>query len=171
MNKEKQGRVEIRWKRNRIRPDPRHPSTTDITLIKSERGRSPISGFVLRLTKAGMEMNGGYRAAGVKFKHGNSGLDPEFTDLTDLDAVLEELPMQGNITDKRMRYIEGLIQSIQLQSPSQDNLDLDSSVYRLHIKRADMDIRLDWGDGDEIWSGVMDLVEALEEIYLRLLHR
>lgn len=167
MSKRKKGRVEIHWSGSRVHSGQQHGPDTQITLIKLNERGSSIPGFVFRLTKGDAGSSESYVAAGVELPPAKDSLTSR-SPPEDVELLLERSSIQGRISEKRYRYIEGLVESIKLQSTKRKPSDADSSVYKLRIKRADMDIRLAWGDGEKVWPGVTDLVHALEETYSKL---
>lgn len=104
----------------------------------------------------------------LKLQCVKSEVPPHFFNRDEVEALLDGPARQSHISDERHRYVEGLVESIQLQSPERDASNTDSCVYKLQIKRSEMDVRLEWRDGEEVWPGVMNLVQALEEIYFSL---
>lgn len=168
MNKAKQGRVSIRWNRDRGRSDSHYRPDIEITLIKSSKREGPDAGFVLRLAKTEHKLSKVYRVMGLQIRSAADRAVPLSLDLENIDALLGTSPMQMSISDKRYDYIRGLVESIKLRARTGNAAHGDVWVYKLRIKRAEMDIQLEWSDGEAVWPGIMDLVQALEEIYHKL---
>ena len=171
MKKVKKGCVEIHWKHGRADGEPLHQHPIEITLVKADTWECLGSGFALSLRKKSSGDKRKCKARAVRLPPVRHHVRDPIIDWRKVNSLLNKSPLHRNITEKRYSYVEGLVESIQLQPRRRNAFCVDRGRYQLKIRRAETDVRLDWSDRVEVWPGVMDLVYALEEIYLRLIEK
>ena len=169
MHEAKKGCVEIHWCYSSNRSDPSDQAQMQITLVKSEWWRSLNTGFALRLKKSSFRSKCVVKA--VRLPPIQDHLRHRPLDTAEIEILLDQAPLGCNLTEKRCSYIEGLVESIQLQPRKNKATYANPGRYHLEIKRAETLIRLDWGDRVEVWPGVIGLANALEEIYSQLVEK
>ena len=168
MHKAKRGCVEIHWCYGCNRSDPSYQPQMEITLVKSEWWRSLSTGFALHLKKSNSGGESRCEVRVVRLPPIQDHLRGRPLDTAEIETLLDQAPLRRNLTEKRCSYVEGFVESIQLQPRKNKTSYASPGRYHLDIKRAETNIRLDWNDRAEVWPGVIDLVNALEEIYAQL---
>lgn len=172
MRKTKKGCVQIHWGYGSGRSNTWYQPSMEIMLVKTDWWGSLNTGLALSLSKKSSV--GGRNICKVKAVRlptiKNNPTDGPL-DTAEVARLFDEAPSQGNLTEKRCSYIEGLVESIQLQPRKNKAIYADRGRYHLEIKRAETEICLDWSDRVEVWPGVIDLVNALEEIYSQLVEK
>ena len=171
MHKAKKGCVEIHWGYGCNRSDPSYQPQIEITLVKSEWWGSLITGFALSFKKSSTGGKSKCEVKAMRLRPIQDHLRGKSVDTAEVEQLLDQAPLRRSLTEKRCSYVEGLVESIQLQPRISKAYYADPGRYHLEIKRAETEIRLDWSDRVEVWPGVIDLVNALEEIYSQLVEK
>ena len=136
MRNPKKGCVEIHWGHGCNRSDPSYQPQLEIMLIKSEWWGSINAGFAMGLKKRSAGEESKCEVKALCLPPIQAHLRHKPLDTAKVEHLLDQAPLRHNLTEKRSRYIEGLVESIQLQPRMNRALYADPGRYHLEIKRA-----------------------------------